>query len=319
MAFTQLTDDLNIVQALDDEPNDVGGLSAQQLKAKFDEAPNLIKAYLNNVFLAELGGDDGAPNVGVTAIPEMPGVTNVQDALTGIILMLQDVTQGAVADGSITTAKLANLAATTEKLADACVTTNKVAADAVTTAKIAGLAVTAAKLAADAVETAKIKDLAVTTEKVASKAVTSDKMADLTITTQKLAEGAVATSKLGNGAVTEAKIANGAVSAGKIATGSVTGAKIAANAVSTIYTATIGTTWTGSAAPYYQDITINGLLAADKPIIDIVPSDTFATAEAQLEAWSAVYRMTASANKLRVYATEKTTTAVPIQILCVRK
>lgn len=319
MAFTQLSDDLNIIQALDDEPNDVGGLSAQELKAKFDEASNLIKAYLNNVFLAELGGDDGAPNVGVTAIPEMPDVTNVQDALTGIILMLQDVTQGAVADGSITTAKLANLAATTEKLADACVTTNKVAADAVTTAKIAGLAVTAAKLAADAVETAKIKDLAVTTGKIANKAVTGDKMADLTITAQKLAEGAVTAAKIGNGAVTADKILDGAVTNGKIGNGAVTAGKIAANAVSNIYTATVTTTWTGSAAPYYQDITVNGLLAADKPIVDIVPSSTFATAEAQLEAWSAIYRMTASANKLRVYATEKTTVAVPIQILCVRK
>lgn len=299
MAFTQLTDDLDIVQALDDEPNDVGGLSAQQLKAKFDEGANLIKTYLNNVFLVELGGDDGAPNVGITVIPEMPSVTNVQDALTGIIAMLQDVTQGAVADGSITTAKLANLAATTAKLADACVTADKVAADAVTTAKIADLAVTAAKLAADAVETVKIKDLAVTTGKIANKAVTGDKMADLTITTQKLAEGAVTTSKLGNGAVTAGKIA--------------------ANAVSTIYTATIGTTWTGTAAPYYQDITVNGLLATDNPIVDIAPSSTFATAEAELEAYGNIYRMVAGADTLTVYATEPTEVAIPIQIKAVRK
>ena len=56
MAFTQLSDDRNIIQALDDEPNDVGGLSAQELKAKFDEAGNTIKTYLNDTFLAELGG-----------------------------------------------------------------------------------------------------------------------------------------------------------------------------------------------------------------------------------------------------------------------
>lgn len=300
MAFTQLSDDLNIIQALDDEPNDVGGLSAQELKAKFDEAGNTIKTYLNDTFLAELGGDDGAPNVGITVIPEMPDVTNVQDALTGIILMLQDVTQGAVADGSITTAKLAELAVTTAKLADACVTADKVAADAVTTAKIAGLAVTAAKLAADAVETAKIKDGAVTTAKLGSKVVTGDKMADLTITTQKLVEGAVTTSKIGNGAVNAAKILDGAVS--------------------TLYTATIGTTWTGSAAPYSQNVTVVGLTAADTPLVDIVPdAETYATAEAQIEAYGNIIRMEAGANTLTVYSREQTAVAIPIQIKVVRK
>ena len=38
MALTEFQDDLNIIQKLDDEPNDVGGLTAAELKAKFDEA-----------------------------------------------------------------------------------------------------------------------------------------------------------------------------------------------------------------------------------------------------------------------------------------
>lgn len=40
--------DLSIISKLDDEPNDVGGLTSTQLKAKFDEAGNTIKDYLNN-------------------------------------------------------------------------------------------------------------------------------------------------------------------------------------------------------------------------------------------------------------------------------
>ncbi len=48
MAITELTDDLNIVAALDDEPNDTGGLTSAQLKAKFDEAGNTIKTYIND-------------------------------------------------------------------------------------------------------------------------------------------------------------------------------------------------------------------------------------------------------------------------------
>jgi hypothetical protein len=37
-----------IISALDDEPNDVGGLTASELKAKFDEGGEAIKSYINN-------------------------------------------------------------------------------------------------------------------------------------------------------------------------------------------------------------------------------------------------------------------------------
>ena len=43
-----LEKDLNIIAKLDDEPNDVGGMSAQELKETFDRAGNIIKDYLNN-------------------------------------------------------------------------------------------------------------------------------------------------------------------------------------------------------------------------------------------------------------------------------
>lgn len=46
-----LDDDLNIIQKLDDEPNDVGGLTAAELKAKFDESGNTIKRYINGELL----------------------------------------------------------------------------------------------------------------------------------------------------------------------------------------------------------------------------------------------------------------------------
>ena len=53
-----LNGDLNIIAKLDDEPNDVGGLSSDQLKAKFDEAGNAIKDYINNTLIpANLASD----------------------------------------------------------------------------------------------------------------------------------------------------------------------------------------------------------------------------------------------------------------------
>ncbi len=55
----QLLDgDLNIIQKLDDEPNDVGGLTSAELKAKFDESGNIIKRYINETLIPSVLTDD---------------------------------------------------------------------------------------------------------------------------------------------------------------------------------------------------------------------------------------------------------------------
>lgn len=48
MAIPKMTDDVSIISVLGDNPNTDNGLSAEALKAKFDEAALLIKAYLNS-------------------------------------------------------------------------------------------------------------------------------------------------------------------------------------------------------------------------------------------------------------------------------
>ena len=54
LEITYLDGDLAIIQQLDDEPNDVGGLTSAQLKAKFDQAGLAIQSYLNNTLIPEL-------------------------------------------------------------------------------------------------------------------------------------------------------------------------------------------------------------------------------------------------------------------------
>lgn len=87
-----------------------------------------------------------------------------------------------IADKSIATAKLADLAVTAAKLA----------ANAVETAKIKNAAVTAAKIASNAVETAKIKDGAVTNAKIGARVLTFDRLAAAAIATQQQAEAGTA-------------------------------------------------------------------------------------------------------------------------------
>ena len=101
--------------------------------------------------------------------------------------------------------------------------------------------------------------------------------------------------------------------------GAVKATNIASGAVSTSYTATISTSWTGSEAPYTQSITVSGILASDTPIIDIVPSSTYATAQAQEEAWSKIYRITTANNAITIYAHEKAEVEIPIKMVVIRK
>ena len=219
--LTKLLADLYIISLLDDEPNDVGGMSSAELKAKFDEAANTIKTYINESLIPELAGANGAESVGIDTVPGLTGVSTVQAALAKIEEQMAEMTQGAVADESITTAKLAALAVTSAKLAAAAVETDKIQDNAITTQKLAALAVTAAQLADIAVETAKIKDKAVTTAKIADKAVTTAQLGDasvgtaqldaLSVTAAKLAALAVDTAKIKDGAVTRAKLAQDAL------------------------------------------------------------------------------------------------------------
>lgn len=215
--LTKLLTDLYIISLLDDEPNDIGGLSAAELKAKFDEAGNIIKTYINETLIPELAGKAGAGSVGIDTVPGLTGVSTVQAAFAKIEEQMTEMTQGAVADDSITTAKLAALAVTSAKLAAAAVETDKIQDGAVTSVKLADLAVTAARLSDLAVETAKLANKAVTTEKIADKAVTTAQLGDASVGTSQLDALAVTAAKLAAGAVETAKIANAAVSRAKLA------------------------------------------------------------------------------------------------------
>lgn len=54
MAVIKFDYDMKIIQALDDQPNDVGGLTAAELKAKFDEGGEALKEYINNTLIPSI-------------------------------------------------------------------------------------------------------------------------------------------------------------------------------------------------------------------------------------------------------------------------
>jgi hypothetical protein len=80
-------------------------------------------------------------------------------------------------------------------------------------------------------------------------------------------------------------------------------------------TATITTTWSGTEAPYIQEITISGIIDDHKPIIGPIYDDDVETAIAQQEAWSLIDKIVTDINKIICYCfTDKPEVAIDIQL-----
>ena len=159
-------------------------------------------------------------------------------AMNGILYIT-----GALPDGGVTTAKLADNSVTTAKIPTAAVTHIELANDSVITARIQNNAVTTTKIADSQITTAKINDGAVTTAKIANGAVTVNELGGGAVTNAKLANSAVGagnlqsnaveTAKIQDGAVTTAKIGSEQVVASNIAGGTITAGKLGSNSVTT--------------------------------------------------------------------------------------
>lgn len=81
LVIPRLEDDVDVIQKLDDEPNDVGGLTAAELKAKFDEAANIIKTYLNETLVPQLS--DTVAEAEVRAQAEAERIANERARVEG--------------------------------------------------------------------------------------------------------------------------------------------------------------------------------------------------------------------------------------------
>ena len=86
MSIPTLDTDLSIIQKLDDYPNDIGGLSAAQLKAKFDEGVLALQTYINTVLIPALIASNVSfkPTEAINAETVQAAIENVQAQLAGI-------------------------------------------------------------------------------------------------------------------------------------------------------------------------------------------------------------------------------------------
>lgn len=183
MAFTKLTKDLDVIQKLDDEPNDVGGLTAAELKKKFDDSGNAIKDYLNETLVPELdtavGGKTSKGYVDAEiakCIPKTGGEVGGTFTVSGGPVMLEDYNGAALVMGNN---GLYLQAEDGTRLLDIDTSGNEVAIHYVDMPKTDGDAANK-KYVDQQVASASagaIPDGAITTAKLADKAVTAGKLA----------------------------------------------------------------------------------------------------------------------------------------------
>ena len=197
-------------------PDKLTGTAAQNKKV-FDALVTAVVKERFNALLDELTGTTAAAQLGITTIPGF-SAGNVQAALEQIVQAMQDVTQGSVADGSITLAKLA-AEVTAVALGGAAASHTHGAGDinsgVLNADRIPVLDGT--KLGAGSVGTAQLGAAVVTTDKLAALSVLATHIAQGAVTAQKLAQGAVTAEKIAAGAIITALLAPNAVTAEKLA------------------------------------------------------------------------------------------------------
>lgn len=197
-------------------PDKLTGTAAQNKKV-FDALVTAVVKERFNALIDELTGTTAAAQLGIATISGF-SADNIQTALEEIIGAMQEITQGSVADGSITLAKLA-AEVTAVALGGAAASHTHGAEDinsgVLDAARIPVLDGT--KLGTGSVGTAQLGAAVVTTEKLAALSVLATHIAQNAVTAQKIAPGAVTAEKIAALAITAALIADKTITAAKLA------------------------------------------------------------------------------------------------------
>lgn len=197
----------------------------------------------NNVIIQPDGAEtvNGAANY--TLATQYEAAQFVTDGTSWVVesTAKRELGSADIADGSITTAKLAASAVTADKLGSDSVTAAKIQASAVgeselasnsvSTAKIQSSAVGESQLATNSVSAGKIQASAVGESELASASVSSAKIQSSAVSESHLASDSVSSAKIQANAVGSSEISSGAVGTSELASASVSSAKIQTGAV----------------------------------------------------------------------------------------
>lgn len=111
MALTRFSGDADVISQLSNQPNDNDGLSAAQLKARFDQYGTDFKEYFNNVFIPEVESAINAAAAGITPTG-LSGAVIIDGTIAAEKLLssprgAEAVSTNVIRDGAVTKPKLA--------------------------------------------------------------------------------------------------------------------------------------------------------------------------------------------------------------------
>ena len=296
MQNQKITEAAIAANGVQSQPDKLTGTAAQNKKV-FDNLVTAVVRARFNALIDELTGADAAGQIGIAGITGL-SASNVQDAIEELLSAMQDITQGSVADGSITLAKLA-AEVTAAALGGAAAShthgAGDIASGTLNAARIPVLG--SGNLGAGSVGTTQLGAGVVTTEKLGRASVTAEKIAAL--------------------AITAALIANKTITGAKIADNTITSAQIAADAVKLTFTnksvaaSAFVSNSTYSDFPYRAAVTLTGVTAA------MIPEVFFGLTDAMSGNFAPVAE--SYAGGIYIYAAAKPSAAVTIPtILCWR-
>ena len=296
MQNQKITEAAIAANGVQSQPDKLTGTAAQNKKV-FDNLVTAVVRARFNALIDELTGADAAGQIGIAGITGL-SASNVQDAIEELLSAMQDITQGSVADGSITLAKLA-AEVTAAALGGAAAShthgAGDIASGTLNAARIPVLG--SGNLGAGSVGTTQLGAGVVTTEKLGRASVTAEKIAAL--------------------AITAALIANKTITGAKIADNTITSAQMAADAVKLTFTnksvaaSAFASNSTYADFPYRAAVTLTGVTAA------MIPEVFFGLTDAMSGNFAPVAE--SYAGGIYIYAAAKPSATVTIPtILCWR-
>lgn len=204
MSFERIPDNIDYIASLSNRPNDQEGMTATELKRRFDQAGADIKEYINLVLLPALE-ESGAGALGIEEISgvdvedEVSGerrpAATVQEALIALKEAVNSATIGDLPDGSLTT----------EKFAERSVTAAILALLSVGTVHLQQKAVTGEKVADATLETRNYKGRSVTGPIIALASILNEHLGSKVVQQNNMANNSVGADQLINGSVSPAK------------------------------------------------------------------------------------------------------------------
>ena len=156
-------------------------------------------------------------------------VANVEGNLTGTASAIADnsVTSAKIVNGTIVAADIANNAILTQHIDDNQITADQIADTTITASQIANATITTTQIAANTIATGNVADNAIDGTKIAQNSILTRHIDDAQVTTDQLGADAVTAAKLADDAVVTANIVDANVTTAKIADDAVTLAKMA--------------------------------------------------------------------------------------------